>query len=372
MMKRVVPAVRFTLALLGDIMTGRLVDQVLPFPIPNEFEHGRSISSLGATIRKSLHLESKNQDELEERPWGDTLTSLQNADCVLGNLETSITKRGEKVPQKVFHYRMAPENFGVLLKPPLRYVCLANNHVLDYGNEGLSDTLANLDHFGIHHAGAGMNDNEAREPAYFEIEKEGTRLKILAFSFSDHPEKWAAGRGKPGINYLPSEENSSIYWQKAADDIRKYKSERGLDTFCIVSFHWGPNYSWKPSHSIQELAKRLVDAGADIVHGHSAHHLQGISVYKKSLILFGCGDAIDDYAVDPLFRNDIGMIWNVDVDANGTILSLKGQPTKIHGMQTNFLRSEEELKWTHKMLQSLCAFPVTPIDSSQFSFYFAS
>lgn len=228
--------------------------------------------------------------------WGDTLPLLRSADAVIGNLECALTSSETpwtRTP-KVFHFKARPEEVEILRAGNVRCVSLANNHSLDWETQGLVDTLRILDEAGIHHAGAGRNDEEARKPACFSAGGE----RVAFFALTDNEPPFAAGKG-PGVHYAPigPEAFASLPFSEVEAEHR------------ILSLHWGPNMVLAPPPAFQAFAHGAVERGVDLVHGHSAHLFQGIEPYRKGLILYDTGDFLDDYAVDPVLRNDWSFLF---------------------------------------------------------------
>lgn len=299
----------YTISLLGDIMLGRLIDQLLPVHV-HEPQEARHVASM-----RSRHTELRDYDL--KSPWGDTIPLLDRSDLVIGNLETSATTCEDKWPDKVFNYRMHPSNIECLKIAGIDHVSLANNHTLDFGRKGLLDTIEVVRSSGITHAGAGLTTSEAHIPAVLRLpnltdpaSKDSQGHELHLYSFSDHPLNW---QKVPEFNLI-------AYNTADQSRIQQILTQRHLDSTAtpslkIVSMHWGPNYSWEPSSTdITTLAHFLIDeCGVDVIHGHSSHHVQGIEIYKSKLILYGCGDFLDDYAVVPNFRNDLSAVWNVMV-----------------------------------------------------------
>ncbi|CAM9240109.1 unnamed protein product [Chrysoparadoxa australica] len=168
-----------TIALTGDVMLGRLVDQTLPHP----FQNGTADSAMRPRVRAIAGADQLSDQELYERPWGDTKDLLKRADLTLINLETSITQHSEKWPAKVFNYRMHPLNApGALTAAGVDFCSLANNHVLDFGYPGLTETLRVLELAGIAHTGAGENAEEAMKPAVLTHESSGLKVTLSALA----------------------------------------------------------------------------------------------------------------------------------------------------------------------------------------------
>jgi hypothetical protein len=137
------------------------------------------------------------------------------------------------------------------------------------------------------------------------LEATGFRLAVLGLA--DHPEDFAAGEASPGIAF--ADLSSGVpHW--VPDAVRSAASSAdGV----LVTPHWGPNMTPEPVPHVRGAAKALLDAGATLVAGHSAHVIQGID----GPVLFDLGDFIDDYAVDPMLRNDLGLLFLVDLDRDG-------------------------------------------------------
>jgi poly-gamma-glutamate capsule biosynthesis protein CapA/YwtB (metallophosphatase superfamily) len=266
------------LALAGDVMLGRGVNEALRGMRPEE-------------------------------PWGEVLPLLEAADLRIVNLECAITdhrRRWERTP-KVFHFRADPAAVEVLRAARIDAVSLANNHTLDYGERGLLDTLECLERAGIRYAGAGRDREEAARPAV--LEAAGERVALVAFTDNEPP--FAAGEDRPGTNYLPvSLEPEVLGRVEAAVGAARRAGARTV----VFSNHWGPNMIERPSEGFRRFARAVVDRGADVYYGHSAHIFQGVEVYRGRPILYDTGDFIDDYAVDPRLRNDRSFLFRVGIE----------------------------------------------------------
>jgi poly-gamma-glutamate capsule biosynthesis protein CapA/YwtB (metallophosphatase superfamily) len=251
-------------ALLGDVMLGRLVDAGLAARAPDAgFVWGNALPLLRGGLAP---------------PGGAQLN--------FANLETAVTNHTERYPGKAFNFKMAPANVGALRAAQIRAVSLANNHALDYSARGLEETLATLAGAGVATAGAGVDAAAAAAPAV--VRAGGVNVAFLAMS--DHPAEWAATPRRPGINYIDPEryDRAALAAQVAA--------ARAAGDLLVVSVHCGPNWAWRPAPAIRALGRALVELGADVVFGHSSHHVQGIEVYRGAPIVYGAGDFVDDYA----------------------------------------------------------------------------
>lgn len=336
-----------SLFLGGDVMTGRGIDQIMPVSsdpvlyesyVKNAKEYVNLAEKANGTIQKPV-----SYDYI----WGYTLPVLnwKQPDARIINLETSITKSKDFCKSKGIHYRMHPENIPCLTEAGIDCCTLANNHVLDWGYPGLTETILTLDAAGIKSAGAGADIAEASEPAVLNAAND---KRILVFSCGLHssgiPKKWMAMPNEPGVNFLPDTSVAIVHSLKS--DLKRYKKEGDVVVFSI---HWGGNWGYKIPDEYRQFARELIDiAGVDIIHGHSSHHFKEIEVYKDKLILYGCGDLINDYEGIKgyeAYRDDLGFMYFPEIDAStGKLEKLALLPTKISKMKLN-QPDDEELEW---------------------------
>ena len=238
-----------TIVFIGDVMLGRLVSEQIPHRPPESF-------------------------------WGNTLPILRSADAVLANLECAITIHRtlwSRTP-KVFHFGAVPEAIDVLAAGNISFVSLANNHVLDFEEAGFVDTLALLDRADIAHAGGGSDLAAARKPAMVNAGD----LTLAAFAVTDNTPEFAAAR------------------RDGADLV-------------LLSAHLGPNMVEQPLPRLRHYKQAMIERGVDIVHGHSAHNFQAVERFQRGIILHDTGDFLDDYAVDPILRNDWSFIFAIEI-----------------------------------------------------------
>lgn len=267
--------------------------------------------------------------------WGDLRPLLLGADLVLANLECAITTHAapwRRTP-KVFHFRAPPAAVEVLKTGGVGVVSLANNHVLDFEEEGLADTIRYLDTAGIPHAGAGENLKAASKPAIVEV----AGLKVGVVAFTDNEPGWAAGVERPGTNYLAMGRDTHAL--ETVEQGLASARDRGAD-FVILSLHWGPNMVLRPPASFREFAAAALDLGADLIHGHSAHVFQGVEIRRGRPILYDTGDVLDDYAVDPVLRNDRSFIFLADVDIGG-VRGLRMAPVRLRYAVVNLAKGRD-------------------------------
>lgn len=273
--------------------------------------------------------------EPPEYPWGDTLALFHQADWRLCNLECVISDRGRpwSATRKVFHFRSDAKNAAALKAARIDAVALANNHSLDFECEALFDMLEILDRAGIARAGAGANLAEASRPALCRV---GT-LRIGLLSFTDNEPPWEAAEDEAGVLHVPVHLDDA----RAASLLRAVRESREQADFLIVAAHWGPNWGYRPQPDHPPFARALIDAGADLIFGHSCHVFQGIEMYNDRPILYSTGDFVDDYAVDPVERNDRSFVFEVELGPDAGVRRLHLYPTVIRDFQARRARGME-------------------------------
>lgn len=238
-------------------------------------------------------------------PWGDVLPLIRDADLSLANLECVIAEGGEPfTPPRVFYFRAHPKAMEALTLAGIDYVTLSNNHALDFQAPGLLETIRHLDEHGIAHAGAGGSLEEASRFAMLEA----NGLKVGVVAFADHFQEYAATESTPGINFMPITLEER-YFRRVREGIEAARAA-GAD-LVVFSIHWGPNMRHAPTQEFVDFAHTVIDVGADIFHGHSAHIFQGIEIYKGKPILYDTGDLIDDYYVYEEHKNDQQLLFLV-------------------------------------------------------------
>jgi poly-gamma-glutamate synthesis protein (capsule biosynthesis protein) len=341
-----------TLFLCGDVMTGRGIDQILPHPNRPALHEGYMASALDY-----LQLAEQASGPIA-RPvdfayiWGDALAELQRVAPAVRiiNLETSVT-RSETWQPKNINYRMHPDNIPCITAAGIDCCVLANNHVLDFGEAGLVETLDTLKRAGLHTTGAGRNRDEASAPAVLALPGGG---RVLVFAFgaesSGISRDWAATAKMSGINRLDDLSERTV--QQIAAHV---ESVRRPGDIVVASIHWGENFSYAVPREQRRFAHALIDAaGIDVLHGHSSHHVKGIEVYRERPILYGCGDFLNDYEgihgyED--YRGDLGLMYFVTVErATGRLLRLDMTPTRIHRFQVR-RASADGAQWLWQMLK---------------------
>jgi poly-gamma-glutamate synthesis protein (capsule biosynthesis protein) len=197
-------------------------------------------------------------------------------DINFANLESPLASGGSEYMNKKFRFRGEPDVAKALRATGFNLVTLANNHSMDFGAEALAETLQNLDSVGIAWIGAGMNLDEARMMALYSLK--GKKVAFLGYSLTQ-PIEFFAGQKRPGTN--PG------YEKLVTADV---SSARKQADFVIVSFHWGKEASKTVQAYQRTIARKAIDAGADVIIGHHPHVLQGIERYNKGIIFYSLGN----------------------------------------------------------------------------------
>ncbi len=262
--------------------------------------------------------------------WGNTLNYLKQSDGVIGNLETTLTDSNEKYPNKVFNYRLSPKYASTLNIANIKYVSLANNHILDYSQQGMLDTVTTLNQLSIKYSGIGYLGNEplsANRPTIMTINGQ----TFAFFSMADHYVYWRATNNHMGIWYINLQTENNSTWNQIKEAISKIKDQVN---YIIVSLHWGPNYVDQINPIFIKFAHFLIELGVHIIHGTSPHHVLPYEHYKQGIIFYSLGDFIDDYAIDTKYRNDLAFMVKIKFK-NGQVYLDELIPTKISNYQVN-------------------------------------
>lgn len=307
-----------TIGFAGDVMLGRTLDHII--------------------AQRGYHY-----------PWGDVLPLMKQTHINIINLETALTHSNQQV-FKTFNFKATPDKIQSLIMARVTVANLANNHILDFDKTGLLETIETLDQAGIKHVGAGRNLTDAEAPVV--IMQKGIRLGVLGLT--DNEPTWKAGH-KPGINYLDVSNHKNT--NRILQSIENLRRETDI---VIVSIHWGPNMQEKPSQEFIQFAHAMIEHGASVIHGHSAHIIQGIECYQGGLIMYDTGDFVDDYVVDPELRNDLSAFYVLTLNKAG-LMNLKLIPVHIFDFQVNCAR-KEDYQWVIERVQKLSSDFNTRID----------
>jgi poly-gamma-glutamate synthesis protein (capsule biosynthesis protein) len=266
---------------------------------------------------------------------------LAEADLVVLNLECCISERGRPwdAPGKPFFFRAPPRAVELLVLLGTDCVTLANNHALDYGVDALADTRDHLAAAGIATVGAGNDLQQARRPAL--LTAGGLRVAVLGIT--DHPADFAAAPDRPGVAFAD-------LGRQVPDWLTALVREAGAQAdVTLVTPHWGPNMTPAPVRHVRRAARALVDAGATLIAGHSAHVPHGVA----GRVLYDLGDFLDDYQADPRLRNDLGLLFLVTLDAAGPV-RLEALPLKLEYCHTR-LATGPDAAWIRHRFRAACA-----------------
>jgi poly-gamma-glutamate capsule biosynthesis protein CapA/YwtB (metallophosphatase superfamily) len=308
---------RMRLALAGDTMLGRWVAHAI------------------------------RTDGVESLIAPEVIAVARESDLFVLNLECCISERGERWPEpdKPFFFRAPPAATELLQRLGVDCVTLANNHALDYGPDALLDTFDHLRAAGVPWVGAGPDLAAARAPHV--LTAGGLRLAIVGVS--DHPAAYAASADRCGIAYADLRESPTGGWLTDA------VAAAGDDADAVLVLpHWGPNMTPGPLRYVRRAARGLLAAGATLVAGHSAHVVHGVG----RGVLYDLGDFVDDYAVDPRLRNDLGLLFLVELDAHGP-RELEAVPVKLDYCHTRFATGDDAA-WIRRRFMKACVDLGTP------------
>lgn len=271
-------------------------------------------------------LKKANKDYIY--PFLETADILKKGDVVFANLEEPITSRTHSLIDIKQGGKYVLKNEVDSIKG-LEYAgfnlfSLANNHILDYYEEGLYDTQALLKEHNMAFSGAGKNIEEAKKPAI--IEKKGVKIGLLSYTDmaevtykGNPPLMFIAGVNKAGVAKRPIKFDDSI-----KSEIEKLRKEVDI---LMVSLHWGYEESFEIWDSQVEFAHNLIDNGVDVILGHHAHQFQGIEIYKGKPVFYSLGNFIFDQN-DP--ENQEAFIMNMEFKDN-VLVSLEGIPVRTIG-----------------------------------------
>lgn len=334
-------------------MLGRGIDQIMPQPGKPQLQENY-VRDARDYVAAAVNKNGPIPVPVDFRwVWGDALVELERIrpDFKIINLETSVTASDSYWPNKHIHYRMHPGNVGCLTEAGINCAVVANNHVLDFGYQGLLDTRAALAAAGVQIAGAGANIEQASNPA---VLGGGWNNRILVYACAHHSSgvvaNWGAGKDKAGINPLLDCSDASL--RKIKETIIRRKQPG--DTV-IFSVHWGHNWGYGVDQEHMQLARRLIDeAGIDVVHGHSSHHVKAIEIHNGKPILYGCGDFIDDYegiSGYEAFRTDLRLMYFLQFDReNDRLLSLQMIPMQMKRFRLQYA-APRDAEWLLDLLK---------------------
>jgi poly-gamma-glutamate synthesis protein (capsule biosynthesis protein) len=344
-----------TLFLCGDVMTGRGVDQILRYPSRPEL-----LEPFVRDAREYVRLAEARNGRIP-RPvtdsyiWGDALMELDRVRPAarIINVETSVTTSNEYWRGKEIHYRMHPKSIGIFLGARIDVCVLANNHVLDFGYPGLLETLAALGKAGLKITGAGRDLTQAEAPAVIPLKERNVIVFALGSQTSGIFASWAATDDKPGVHLL-----RDLSEKTATSVVERVLRVRRQHDIVVASIHWGSNWGYDVPRDQARFAHWLIDGGVDVVHGHSSHHPRPLEVYRNRLILYGCGDFLNDYEGIQgyeQYRGDLALMYFPSFSATtGELTSLVMTPMQIRKIRLT-RTSGPDAAWMRTTLDRISA-----------------
>ena len=247
---------------------------------------------------------------------------LCEADFNIVNLESPATDTGEPFPDKKYLYKFPPEFIKIFKKHSINVFLLANNHMLDYGVQGMFSTIRAIKRFGLFYAGAGKDLKDASKGVI--LEKNGVKIGVLNFAMT-FPLEFYAKKTRPGI--------APGYPGNVIPAVRRMRKK--VD-FLIVAFHFGAEKMDTPKDYQIEMAKKCIDNGADLVYGHHPHRVQPLEIYKNRLIAYSLGNFIfGSYS-----RSVNGAFISVTLDSDSVYYRI--YPLNVDPIETGFATKVEE------------------------------
>jgi poly-gamma-glutamate capsule biosynthesis protein CapA/YwtB (metallophosphatase superfamily) len=279
--------------------------------------------------------------------WGSLRDRLTALDGLFVNLECCLSARGERWPDKTYYFRADPEwAVPALSAADTTWASLANNHALDFGPTALADTRDALARGDIGHAGAGPNWEQALTPSLVSAGP----LDVAVIALSQRFSEYEAGPDSPGTAYLPMTLDQDHTRSTAR---RAIAAARAANPDLIVaSLHWGPNWEEFPEPAHRDFGRWLIEQGVDVVHGHSAHVVQGIERYQGRPIIYDTGDFVDDYSVKPDLRNDRTFLFVLEIE-DESLAAVRLDPVEIEDEAVE-PASAEATAWLHDEMAIRC------------------
>lgn len=227
-----------------------------------------------------ISFQGKSADNPSAHIFSSIIPDLKNANLTIANLENPLLEQGRPVPGKCT-LRGSVGWAQILKETGIRVLSLANNHIMDYGEDGLFSTIKALESSGLYYVGAGRNKEQACSPIFLDLA--GQNIAILSRTSVIVSSPSYAGKNQPGVAFLDIKETKR--------DIKNCKQETDI---VILIIHWGVEEYKYPSPDQSRLAREFVEAGADLIIGHHPHVLQGIEKVSNGLVCYSLGNFIFD------------------------------------------------------------------------------
>jgi poly-gamma-glutamate capsule biosynthesis protein CapA/YwtB (metallophosphatase superfamily) len=306
--------------------------------------HETTIGFAGDTmVGRSLNGVYGKEDVDPATIWGDFKPHLNSLDGVFCNLECCLSNRGERFPNRAYYFRGDP-NWAVpaLDAGNIRFATLSNNHAMDFGPVALTDTIDELEKGGIENAGTGEIRTKAWDPTTVSV----GGLDVAVVSFADEYEVYAASDDRPGIAWAKTDSKNARTRRLVGTAIERAKA--ATPDLLVVSLHWGENWVERPNDRLVSFGHWLIEQGADLVHGHSAHVVQAVEQYKDGIILHDTGDLVDDFGIKDDLGNDKSYLFEVTVK-DGEFEEIRLVP--FHIDDGDCRATENQAAWLRKTLR---------------------
>lgn len=274
----------------------------------------------------------ENDNDLSQCISPELLKIMNEADLMCVNNEFTFSTNGSPLEGKTYTFRSNPERVMFLDEMGVDIALLANNHVYDYGEISLLDTLDTLNSAGIKYFGAGKNLEEAMSPVYFEIDG-----KTIAYVAASRAEKYKK---------TPQATEDSAGILRCYDPalfIEVIKEADANADFVIANVHWGTEYSTVLEEAQLTTGKQYIDAGADVIIGSHSHCLQGMEYYNGKPIIYSLGnywfnsETLDSMLIQLHFSGDsssqkleVGMVPAIQSDCKVQIVTDEAEKERIY------------------------------------------
>lgn len=251
-----------------------------------EFSWSRSTEPVRITFTGDLMMDWSVKETMNEKgadyPFVHVKEELQRADLAVANLETAVTARDDSYKDRSqrFNFKSNPEHLEGLKNAGFGLVSLANNHALDYGEEGLLDSMEYIQEYGMDYVGAGTTIDEAFSGQTYTIN--GQTIRIMA-----------ASRFVPSPNWYTFDANTRAGIAGAYDLdylLEKVEKEKEGADHLILYIHWGIEQTDIPAEYQKHYVKKLAEAGVDAIVGHHPHWLQGFEYYEGIPVAYSLGN----------------------------------------------------------------------------------
>jgi poly-gamma-glutamate synthesis protein (capsule biosynthesis protein) len=355
---------RLTIGFGGDVNLGGIIDQVLPDSVPD-----RDAETAASRARRDHPLLQRGMRTAEV--WGDCIGGLQT-EVTLVSLTSPLTTHAHRARKAMgpgcAPRRTHPLNAEVLTDANIDCVALANDHAMDFQEEGLDDTCEALTALGIAHAGSGSNLAVALRPAI--LKAMGRKIAVFSVAASGcglldaaGQDMWAARAQRSGIALVQLPDGSSDHREMLLELRDRVMAVRASASpaLVIVSVCWGRENARtldvQPAQ--RALARELIDvAGANVVHGHGTGHLQGVEVWHGCPIMYSCGTLVSDEALSvapsDALREDVSCFCTLHLNGLNQLEWLQVQPLCSRILQTNGATGQAG-RWARETLQRLCS-----------------